>query len=613
MSREKYLAGQGGISEGVIGFDMEDTKAEMGAIGLELRNVLSPRCFRSGQKIAEARAASREPGLKGEDSIRAIVDFWTAQMKPSESAIGRAFVQTVGEDNEKRMRKVFGIGLPDPDKLSTDEMIAAWMKRFPVIREDLTGVVMNENGVTGTRVSRKDARSCLAKLMDTRAKTADEHTDPITDSEALSLEILTMARIQAVMPIIDEIYPGITGSEKAMVMKSMGNALKYVREHKRLPEEEELTMDIDLPVGSTRSIYKGVVTVLTVAAILSLLTTACGAGPAGAANPDSFPGDVSTAIAETEEASDTQGHEWRMTATPVPPIGSPESVETATYEPTVEATPAGPRHPEFSKEYQPAEETIRNYVVEIHGMEIPMDIGITHSGRSVVEEINLSPEMAYEMVEMYLKASHERYVTINGNKTETNEAVTYEEYLEMLRNGEGQIDMAVFDETGSRARLPVVKIEPTEGLALSFTDKARLEIEVAESSSKYHGLYIYLGTDGQGKLVVGLSMTKEQLAFESKNFDRDYGNHPNRTQGEYLDIFFMNRYQNVLSAVAVIPDRCLQSKEIGKTCPNIKMPNNWQEWHLGYAGSFYEEIIKPLASGEDKFVIEIVYPEKVEE
>jgi hypothetical protein len=204
-------------------------------------------------------------------------------------------------------------------------------------------------------------------------------------------------------------------------------------------------------------------------------------------------------------------------------------------------------------------------------------------------------------------------VTINGNKTETNEAVTYEEYLEMLRNGEGQIDMAVFDETGSRARLPVVKIEPTEGLALSFTDKARLEIEVAESSSKYHGLYIYLGTDGQGKLVVGLSMTKEQLAFESKNFDRDYGNHPNRTQGEYLDIFFMNRYQNVLSAVAVIPDRCLQSKEIGKTCPNIKMPNNWQEWHLGYAGSFYEEIIKPLASGEDKFVIEIVYPEKVEE
>jgi hypothetical protein len=573
MSREKYLAGQGGISEGVIGFDMEDTKAEMGAIGLELRNVLSPRCFRSGQKIAEARAASREPGLKGEDSIRAIVDFWTAQMKPSESAIGRAFVQTVGEDNEKRMRKVFGIGLPDPDKLSTDEMIAAWMKRFPVIREDLTGVVMNENGVTGTRVSRKDARSCLAKLMDTRAKTADEHTDPITDSEALSLEILTMARIQAVMPIIDEIYPGITGSEKAMVMKSMGNALKYVREHKRLPEEEELTMDIDLPVGSTRSIYKGVVTVLTVAAILSLLTTACGAGPAGAANPDSFPGDVSTAIAETEEASDTQGHEWRMTATPVPPIGSPESVETATYEPTVEATPAGPRYPEFSKEYQPAEETIRNYMVEIHGMEIPIDIGITHSGTSVVEEINLSPEMAYQMVEMYLKASHQRYVTINGN-----EAVTYEEYLEMLRNGEGQIDMAVFDETGSRARLPVVKIEPTEGLALSFTDTHALQIEVMEPSSKFDGYYYYLGTDGQGKLVVGLSMTKKQIAYESKDFDEWYGDLPTRDQLEARDLFYVARFQSVVYAVAAVPDRCLQSKKVYKTCPNVTAPSNWREW-----------------------------------
>lgn len=243
----------------------------------------------------------------------------------------------------------------------------------------------------------------------------------------------------------------------------------------------------------------------------------------------------------------------------------PTSDEMVASEPTVEATPARVlKHPEFSAEYQPA--VAESYVGVVSAIEVPINIGMSHlvvnRDENPIKGIDLAEDTLYVWADLYLRSCHNRFVTVMGN-----EGVSYEDYLELVKKGEGGVEMVVFDEDGGRSDLVYKKlIDPRDGFSLTFSDQGLLPIKIND------GFYAYYGVNKDGQLVMAVDLSSKYISEYDSSVASIYDDQ------EMLDTsMFFSRIQSMMIGVAILEHRCLQSKDVQETCGLVKVPSNWME------------------------------------
>jgi ASC-1-like (ASCH) protein len=231
---------------------------------------------------------------------------------------------------------------------------------------------------------------------------------------------------------------------------------------------------------------------------------------------------------------------------------------TATPAPTFEAAT---RHPEFSKRYQP--EYLEHYVANIYGLQIPMDLGLTYGVvfRPVqpIKEVHLAEDIVPILGEMYLKVCHYRFTHLMSG----NASVTFEQYIELIKQGRGNIDFAVYDEA-SNSQVPVVfSIDPRMGFAISFVEQS-LPIKINDLRSNYYG------TDGEGKLFVAERLDNAFLAgynYLLKDYSSDV----------WGAMVFGELLQSDLLNIANIDNKCIVSEDVQATCGLLATPPEWED------------------------------------
>lgn len=154
-------------------------------------------------------------------------------------------------------------------------------------------------------------------------------------------------------------------------------------------------------------------------------------------------------------------------------------VETpsATLEPTVEPTVAPTVEPTatveatsvtFSEKY-PVKWN-ESYTANVGGMEIPIDIGLTHwimnRPDEPISEIHIAADMVDNVGEYFMQMCFWRYTQLMDHPE-----ITYEQYLELVAKGEGKIEVATYDEDKPDQKIPeVTLIDPRKGFSFAWVD-----------------------------------------------------------------------------------------------------------------------------------------------
>ena len=128
-----------------------------------------------------------------------------------------------------------------------------------------------------------------------------------------------------------------------------------------------------------------------------------------------------------------------MTLVPETEVATETLVPTETQVPTSEI-----RFTEFSRKFSHLYK--ESYVAEIEGMQIPIGLGLSHEvtsrANNPIKTAHIVEDIVPILAEIYLKSCHYRFT----NMMEGNEKVTYEEYVELVREGKGNLEMYVFNE-----------------------------------------------------------------------------------------------------------------------------------------------------------------------
>ena len=223
-------------------------------------------------------------------------------------------------------------------------------------------------------------------------------------------------------------------------------------------------------------------------------------------------------------------------------------------------TPAQLAHPEFSKHYQP--EFVEHYVAKIRGMEIPIDFGLTHRvinrSDNPILEVHLAEDIVPILGEIWLQSCWYRFTHLMTG----NEDVTYGQYIALVKQGKGDIEFAVYDESASVSLRPVVMlIDPRDGFALSLVDTS-LPIKINDIYSMYYG------TDGTGRLFIA-----EKL--DSAFLEKLYSQYNQYSPDFVWSLIFMSLYQRAFGDIVTTKDECLESENVLDACGLLSRPPEW--------------------------------------
>ena len=251
------------------------------------------------------------------------------------------------------------------------------------------------------------------------------------------------------------------------------------------------------------------------------------------------------------------------TTTPVVTEVAPGVTETATAEPTAVPTeteaPAEVKHPEFSREYQPA--YIEHHEVVVQGITMNIDWGLSHwvtaRPEKPVSEIHIAPDIAPMVGELFLKSCWYRFTHFMPG----NESVTYEQYVELEKQGKGDISFVAYDEVNG-GRWPVeTSFDPAEGFALSLVDES-LPIKIHDKSSTYYG------SDGTGRLFIANKLDKAMVSRYSGISYED----------KWLSIF-RDLLSDSLGDLLSIENKCFVSADVQSACGYPSFPiDKWKEF-----------------------------------
>ena len=227
--------------------------------------------------------------------------------------------------------------------------------------------------------------------------------------------------------------------------------------------------------------------------------------------------------------------------------------------PTVTATPQPPTEtPTVIAErafYQP--EFILPLSAEVSGVPMNIKIGLMSEVRrrssQPIKEIKVArPDAAQILAETTLKMFWRRYVMENSE-------IPFEQYLELVKQGKGNVHIAVVDESSAKglADRSILEIDPRDEIRLVVAQRS-LPVIIAPGEN---GDTIYFARNSNGGLTIVFNFRPEQL-------------------GKYVDpisrgvILVRVGIGNALSNVANAPDSVLQK---GKFPPDYNVATNGVE------------------------------------
>lgn len=201
---------------------------------------------------------------------------------------------------------------------------------------------------------------------------------------------------------------------------------------------------------------------------------------------------------------------------------------------------------------------IEKYVADVEGIDFPINIGIYNNvitrDKYAISEIHIAPDIVELLGDYFMHAFHYRYKELMGND------VTYEEYLELVRQGKGQVEIAALNEvTGKNQNdVEVQTVDPREGVAMTFTDNRTGKPLPIDYKDMWKA---YVGVDGGGKLLLATDLFSSDSL--SKNYKPIYGQ---ETDDESLMIVTL---QPLVVLVGQAPNNCILAGNLtGGECRN---------------------------------------------
>jgi hypothetical protein len=184
------------------------------------------------------------------------------------------------------------------------------------------------------------------------------------------------------------------------------------------------------------------------------------------------------------------------------------------------------------------------------GFEIPITIGLSANVKEGIDftysEVHMTQLGADDVASLYLHSAWKRYANIMHHSD-----VTYEEYLILLKEGKGNIE--ILDSTSKE---PVL-IDPRQGFSLVITGDKTVEMPIRHADdfgSNYD-------SDNKGKLLWAGNFSYHYHHY-SKSFDSLVKKNS----------WFLFDSVGVISWISVLPDKCMMNKSIEKTCGVITSP-----------------------------------------
>ena len=155
----------------------------------------------------------------------------------------------------------------------------------------------------------------------------------------------------------------------------------------------------------------------------------------------------------------------------------------------------------FSEKYgQPEFAVSFTYTQKDTGISVPIHIGLDTDGLPgseddlPISEVHLT-DLGQELLgELWLAACYYRYTEIMGND------VTMEQYLELVKAGQGQVEAYYIDELTGKKQTSL--IDPTNGVSITLTGRSDLPLERTPYNAQYpqHEL---ISLNHQGSIILG--------------------------------------------------------------------------------------------------------------
>lgn len=184
------------------------------------------------------------------------------------------------------------------------------------------------------------------------------------------------------------------------------------------------------------------------------------------------------------------------------------------------------------------------------GFEIPITIGLSANVKEGIDftysEVHMTQLGADDVASLYLHSAWRRYVNIMYHSD-----VTYEEYLVLLKEGKGNIE--ILDSTSKE---PVL-IDPRQGFSLVITGDKTVEMPIKHADDWGFNYDV----DNKGKLL---------WAFNNAYFYHRYINRDTRVKD---NAWFLFNSIGCVSWISVVPDKCMQDKNVQKICGVISPPD----------------------------------------
>jgi hypothetical protein len=232
-----------------------------------------------------------------------------------------------------------------------------------------------------------------------------------------------------------------------------------------------------------------------------------------------------------------------------------------------------------------------HYVAKIHEIEIPIDLGLMHSVitslNNPIKEIHLSEDIVPVLAEMYLRACFDRLkppMTENWN-------LTYDQYLEMVKQGKGNIDFAVYDERKNETYPEVMTIDPRKGFSISLVDQP-LPIKIDDSRSMYYG------SNGTERLFIAERIDIYVKGLHGIEAGSNFAPLPD-------DLFWGYVLGSIImfpvADIAATENRCLESGDVQRSCDFID-----DSEAVKINNDFIIGVLHRIQSGQRGPIIEVV-------
>jgi len=183
------------------------------------------------------------------------------------------------------------------------------------------------------------------------------------------------------------------------------------------------------------------------------------------------------------------------------------------------------------------------------GFEIPITIGLSSNVREGIgftySEVHMTQLGADGVALMFLQSAWGRYRDIMNHP-----GVTYEEYLELLKKGEGNIEIL-----DSITKKPVL-IDPRQGYSTVITGDRKYGMPI-----RYYETGFHFTSDESGRLLLAVNSADEYHMGKSDNI------------GGKNSYFVLTSFASV-SSLVYFPNNCMKSEIINSACGMLSLPED---------------------------------------